>query len=150
MAGRYDNTGGAHWLYTRNWLSNTSVCEWEGIFCDFNHIVVIIQLPNNQLRGYITDACIPEHLESLVLDGNALRGAMPSFEHAKHLRVVTMSDNYLTGSVPSFKMQSTLEVIDLSGTLSPVLLSLGAGVCCDVTAFPKEDHTAAFLVPGPR
>jgi len=78
----FRDTGGESWLRKAGWLSDESICRWEGVVCGFY-----------ETSGPVT---------RLELAKNNLRGALPSsLALLKDLKVLDLSKNSLTGPVPA-------------------------------------------------
>ena len=98
----YNATGGEHWNWNRNWLTDRSLNTWSGIVTDAEGYVTEIFLPWNNL----TDSIPPElgnltRLKVLALYGNNLTGRIPP-ELGKLTRVrrFSLSSNKLEGPIP--------------------------------------------------
>jgi len=52
----YNSTNGSNWQRKENWLSDRSICEWQGVKCDSNQQVVTLSLAFNNLTGHIPDS----------------------------------------------------------------------------------------------
>ncbi len=96
----YSSTGGDDWHDNTGWSDDsvTSHCQWFGIKCNEDGLVIEINLRNNNLTG----------TGQSVFDG--LLGAF------KELKVLDLAENKLTGDLP-FKCIPTflkLEHIDVS------------------------------------
>jgi hypothetical protein len=50
----YYQQGGTKWRRSANWLSEKNACEWEGVECDENMHVRILNLDQNQLTGQVS------------------------------------------------------------------------------------------------
>lgn len=81
----YSSTGGGRWSNHSGWATESSVCDWYGVSCDFlegddaNHPVVV----------------------GLSLSLNNLEGTLPaSLAELRHLKSLSLSDNRLSGIVP--------------------------------------------------
>ena len=99
----YNATGGPNWERNENWLTDTSLSEWQGVETDGAGRVVVLVLSYNGLSGQIP----PEiggltGLTRLSLSGNDLTGGIPrELGGLSRLRVLVLAQNRLTGSIPS-------------------------------------------------
>jgi len=62
----YESTNGTNWLIQTDWLSDKSVCDWYGVFCDDNQHVVEIKLSTNMVAGssfHVSDILLLEDLQ---------------------------------------------------------------------------------------
>ncbi len=76
----YYATNGPNWIHNNSWLSGP-VVSWYGITTtNAGHNVGKIQLPNNNLAGYIS----------------------PLLGQLNYLYVLNLSDNHITGQIPEF------------------------------------------------
>jgi hypothetical protein len=99
----YNTTNGPNWVNNSNWLV-TRVPLWYGIFLDpSSYYVLIIQLPNNNLSGYISPLATQlSHLAALILSGNNITGQLPDWlGNCQNLNNIVLEDNLLTGSIPT-------------------------------------------------
>ena len=109
-------------------LGNSYTCDWPGITCDFDEIVVInIHLPNKNLQGtLITEIGLLTSLREINLSNNAMVGSIyPSvYNSLPHLEVFNIGTNEFGGSIPAgVLMHHQLKEFNISnnkffGTLS--------------------------------
>eukprot|EP00980_Cylindrotheca_fusiformis_P000269 scaffold66_cov115-Cylindrotheca_fusiformis.AAC.1 len=94
--------GGEEWTQekSKNWLSDTSECDWYGISCDDDGVIIELNLHKVQ------NATI----------GSALLGTIPSeIGLFTTLRSLKLTDNDFTGELPStLGCLTNLEILDLS------------------------------------
>ena len=50
--------GGIFWARTTNWLSEKDVCTWEGVGCNAENYVDILNLDENKMVGEVSEWCI--------------------------------------------------------------------------------------------
>ncbi|KAL3931468.1 MAG: hypothetical protein SGBAC_011295 [Bacillariaceae sp.] len=104
LASLYLSLDGAdQWTFKTNWMSATSVCEWQGVGCDANSIAVTaLQLGGNQLSGGLpVELTLLTKLTSLDLDNNGLGSKiLPELANLVELTNLNLSNNAFTGQVP--------------------------------------------------
>ena len=111
----YEDTDGANWSTSTNWLSDRPLGEWHGVRTDGDERVAGLLLSENQLRGRIP----PElgrlaNLQELVLHNNQLSGPIPpELGSLSNLQWLSLSENRLTGEIPA-EIGGLLELRDLS------------------------------------
>jgi hypothetical protein len=73
----YENTDGANWKLSTNWLESDDPCNWHGVSC-VDGSLVALDLFNNNLKGELPleIGAFPQ-LETLTLNDNPLTGAVP-------------------------------------------------------------------------
>ena len=130
----YDATDGPNWTYTTNWLSDRPVGDWYGVTTDDGGRVIRLELPKNQLNGWIP----PElgnlaNLKELDLKENTLSGEIPvEIRNLSNLTTLNLSRNQLAGQIPTqLGNLSKLVEIDLSvnrlvGQIPPQLGNLSS------------------------
>ena len=106
------------------WLSNESVCDWQGINCGGSEkegqssFVDYIELPGIDLEGTIpTELALLTHLTNLWLSSNNLVGTIPSVVLTKltDLTGIWLDINTLTGTLsPQVSSLSNLETLDIA------------------------------------
>lgn len=137
----YNSTTGAGWDRQENWLTTTTIGNWQGVTVSDGHVIELI-LPSNQLSGPIPpELASLANLLTLQLSFNQLTGSIPSeLGSLTNLETLDFIYNYLTGGIPTFLASlSQLKVLDLgvnqlTGPIPPELgnmtslLSLTLGV----------------------
>jgi Leucine-rich repeat (LRR) protein len=117
----YLSTEGSRWLKREGWLSQSSHCAWEGVYCASSESVAGVlglRLSDNGLSGTLPQALARLHrLRHLDLSGNHLRGELsPAFGSLRGLRSFLVRGNGLRGEVPlELGAATNLEKLDLSG-----------------------------------
>ena len=127
----YHATDGDNWRDNRDWLTDSGVDHWNGVWVEDGHVTVL-GLGLNQLNGVI-----PPELESLTslrmlfLYNNQLSGDIPlELVNLTRLETLSLSDNQLSGTVPlELGNMPLLEYLDLgnnqlSGAIPPELSNL--------------------------
>jgi len=142
----FNATEGENWNINTGWIdgyncTNCDVCAWEGITCNGANRVTRIELPMNNLEGYLPQQLIDlPYLEALSLfenqiyqnipgeifnilpllelnlNTNDISGSLPAeLTNAANLEALLISDNNLTGSIPDNIYELTnLVTLDLS------------------------------------
>ena len=88
------------WLKADNWMTNAHSCDWMGIECNEDKVIVSIDLERNRLSGKLPAdlAIIGSHLETLDLTSNLLanhgKGEFGMFETFTSLKTLLLDDNY--------------------------------------------------------
>ena len=49
----YIQQEGVGWNKTENWLTEESLCTWEGVFCDDEESVIGVDVEDNNLQGQV-------------------------------------------------------------------------------------------------
>ena len=98
----YNQTNGANWTRSHNWLSEKPVSEWANVAVDGQGNVKGLGLNSNNLKGQIPGELAQlSHLEELNLSDNELEGAIPSeLGSLAKLERLVLNSNQLTGSIP--------------------------------------------------
>ena len=98
----YNQTNGANWTRSHNWLSEKPVSEWANVAVDGQGNVKGLGLNTNNLKGRIPGELAQlSHLEELNLSDNELEGAIPSeLGSLAKLERLVLNSNQLTGSIP--------------------------------------------------
>ena len=99
----YNETDGANWRDSTNWLSDMLVGEWHGVTADADGRVTALGLFGNQLRGAIpSELGNLASLQELNLDYNELSGEIPvELGNLASLKRLVLNTNQLTGPIPS-------------------------------------------------
>ena len=100
----YFATGGRDWTIDSWWLSNITMCDWEGIHCYLDmEVVSEIVLINNDLDGSLpTELSMLTNLTQLVVNGNVLQGSLPSeIGSLSKLVQLKVANNNLSGEIPT-------------------------------------------------
>jgi Leucine-rich repeat (LRR) protein len=105
LATLYFALGGSVWRRNYGWLSTTTTtCEWEGVTCDRDALVVIdLDLLANNLEGNLpTRLGHLTNLERLVLGANGIGGPLPTeLGLLTSLQYLQLKSNIFAGELPS-------------------------------------------------
>jgi Leucine-rich repeat (LRR) protein len=122
-------TGVTSWSYQYNFLSSSSICEWNidvttvsandiaiGVLCNSDGRVSSIKIAQNNLQGtLISELGHLGKLEYLALNHNALKGSIPTqLAKLSTLSYLALHYNVMTGVLPSWLGDfSNLQVLGL-------------------------------------
>lgn len=117
----YYATDGPNWFNSSLWLTNTTVCDWDGVICsedEDSDLIDSYNLDNNNLSGPLaSELGTLSELISLNLSDNLLDGAIPeALGNLLDLKSLSLACNMLTGYVPkSLTSLTRLEDLCLGG-----------------------------------
>eukprot|EP00537_Pseudo-nitzschia_pungens_P001739 CAMPEP_0172368868 /NCGR_PEP_ID=MMETSP1060-20121228/29612_1 /TAXON_ID=37318 /ORGANISM="Pseudo-nitzschia pungens, Strain cf. cingulata" /LENGTH=500 /DNA_ID=CAMNT_0013093605 /DNA_START=54 /DNA_END=1556 /DNA_ORIENTATION=+ len=88
------------WRVADNWLTNAHSCDWMGVECNDDKVIVAIYLEKNRLSGKIPNeiAIIANNIDSLDFTDNIIHmrdNDFDAFLSLKRLKTLLMDDNYL-------------------------------------------------------
>jgi len=118
------DTKEAGWKTSSGWITNEDECNWHGISCNEDGLVIGIDLSNNHLTGsFPTEISLLQHtLESLDIGGNLVACSgedlywVSDMKALKHFDV-HLNNFYFDGIPPVFANHPSLEYVDISYTL---------------------------------
>ena len=125
----YNATNGDNWRGKDNWLSDSPVDNWFGVYASNDGCVNGLSLLDNQLSGGLpSELGQLVNLEWLDLDENHLTGAIPpELGNLANLVSLDLRENQLTGVIPpELGKLANLEQLDLlenqlTGAIPPEL-----------------------------
>jgi len=102
----YDATSGATWTNNTNWLSTeVAPCDWFGVHCNQQGVLIGLELPNNNLTGELPGALWnTTSLQFLTLRENNLSGSFPdaeTFAALTQLSGLDLGGNDYSGGLPA-------------------------------------------------
>lgn len=95
-----------------NWMSTLDHCTWDGVSCNTDGYVAVINLPQSGLSGSLPYLKMDD-LEYLTLPENSLNGAIPNFDMG-NLEQMILNDNSLENGIPAFTNMDNLLDMKLS------------------------------------
>eukprot|EP00591_Stephanopyxis_turris_P008239 CAMPEP_0195508110 /NCGR_PEP_ID=MMETSP0794_2-20130614/1407_1 /TAXON_ID=515487 /ORGANISM="Stephanopyxis turris, Strain CCMP 815" /LENGTH=849 /DNA_ID=CAMNT_0040634985 /DNA_START=22 /DNA_END=2571 /DNA_ORIENTATION=+ len=128
----FHSTGGDGWIHDIGFMSDKSICEWNGlfvddssdafyqagIFCNEDLLVGVLHLPNsNNLVGTLPkEMSLLRNMVEFNINHNSISGPIPSsVTGLVKLRKLSLMYNDLTGSIPdSIGSLGNLEIFELS------------------------------------
>jgi hypothetical protein len=99
----YYATGGPGWLAAANWMTNVSVCNWQGIDCDVDSRVTSLQFTEqNNMTGTLPETLGDlELLTHLNFAQSDIGGTIPNiFGRLAKLQNLILGNNKFEGSFP--------------------------------------------------
>lgn len=94
------NTNFSTWTRKDNWMTQESFCTWQGIYCNNQSHVWLIQLHTNNLRGEIVSFDAFSKAKYISMHSNGLLGTLPSLERLPDLETLNVGNNSLAGTLP--------------------------------------------------
>ena len=94
------NTNFSTWTRKENWLTQESFCSWQGIYCNNQSHVWLIQLHTNNLRGEIVSFDAFPKVKYISMHSNGLIGTLPSLQRLPRLETLNVGNNSLAGTLP--------------------------------------------------
>jgi Ricin-type beta-trefoil lectin domain len=113
----YFGTDGPNWFNSSLWLSNTTVCEWDGVVCSAEDDLDLINsyiLNSNGLVGALqSELGTLSELTSLDFSENMLSGSLPDeIGNLVELSSLSLACNALTGDLPE-TLSNLIQLEDL-------------------------------------
>ena len=110
------------WKSADNWMSDADSCDWMGVECNDENVIIAIYLEKNRLSGKIPVdiAIISNKIQTLDFTDNIMHmrdDDFDSFQSLSNLRTLLMDDNYLfhdKGLPPQMTALTNLEKLRLS------------------------------------
>eukprot|EP00526_Cylindrotheca_closterium_P004700 CAMPEP_0113649502 /NCGR_PEP_ID=MMETSP0017_2-20120614/26301_1 /TAXON_ID=2856 /ORGANISM="Cylindrotheca closterium" /LENGTH=769 /DNA_ID=CAMNT_0000561875 /DNA_START=81 /DNA_END=2386 /DNA_ORIENTATION=- /assembly_acc=CAM_ASM_000147 len=109
----YIQQQGEGWIKKTNWLTEETMCKWEGIYCDDEESVIGIDVQDNKLKSQLTNGVgMYDFLEFISVRRNELNGTIPQELFASStLKSIDLYDNNFVGEIPSFDNDIPLETL---------------------------------------
>ena len=125
-----------------NWMSTSDHCNWEGISCNNDSYVTVINLTSEKLSGSLPYLKM-DKLEYLTLPHNALNGAIPNFD-MENLEQMILNDNNLENGIPKFIMPNLrdMKLSDNNFASIPNLLD----TCPSLASITLTNNSHALLL----
>eukprot|EP00542_Grammatophora_oceanica_P009915 CAMPEP_0194043426 /NCGR_PEP_ID=MMETSP0009_2-20130614/15060_1 /TAXON_ID=210454 /ORGANISM="Grammatophora oceanica, Strain CCMP 410" /LENGTH=615 /DNA_ID=CAMNT_0038687627 /DNA_START=420 /DNA_END=2267 /DNA_ORIENTATION=+ len=128
----YQSWDGDNWSGNNRWLSNKTVCSWEGVYCDVDENVDELYftetLPHGNIPSFLGQL---DGIHTLIISGDQVGGTIPSeIGELTGLTKLGMYEAGLTGTIPTtIGLLTNLVSLDLygnslSGKLPKSLLQL--------------------------
>ncbi|USN57192.1 MAG: hypothetical protein H6766_01670 [Candidatus Peribacteria bacterium] len=101
----YDSTDGANWYTNTNWDTDSDICGWYGLSCDYGDIVPHVNqvsLGYNNLIGTLPASLADvTYMQYFSLSDSGITGSLPDSRSAwSNIYSFQISDTQLTGSLP--------------------------------------------------
>ena len=98
----FNSTDGTNWINNDNWMTNTPLDTWEGVYTNDNFDVTVLNLKNNNLNGELpTQIGNVNKLTYVDLSTNDLRGQLPDeLGKIEPLIRLYLQNNKLEGELP--------------------------------------------------
>jgi hypothetical protein len=148
------------WYAADRWMTTAHSCDWMGVICNEDKVIVSIDLERNRLSGKLPLdlEIIGTNLESLDMTSNTIAmsgGDFNVFRKLPALKTLLMDDNYLyhDGGLPQqFRHLTNLEKIRLSYNLFEGQLESGAdpvlGAMTKLTHLEIESNFLTGTMPS--
>jgi Leucine-rich repeat (LRR) protein len=126
LATFYVELFGSNWTSQEKWLSEASICKWEGVTCDDEGRLQILELSDNKLFGSGVSTKDGKHLSTESANNNveasqfadlsfALSQVPPEIALLKYMQQFLAAKNQIGGAFPEGLFSiSNLQLIDLN------------------------------------
>ena len=132
-----------NWVFSKNWLSGASICDWDLVGCDASGHVKILSLSFNNMTGFLPPSLgALKHLLDLDIEGNHISGAFPSSVATglANLQELGIGSNKFQGVAP-------VELCGLRATQGPACDASGNDWACPLPACLVQ-HCGATCTPA--
>ena len=139
------------WVDNTNWLDpSKSVCEWQGLSCNDDGRISVLDLGNQNLHGTIPpELGVLDNLDFVYLFRNSLTGTIPSeLGSLGDVDFMLLNENLLTGTIPD-ELSGLLDADDLylfdnqlTGTIPD-----GFGGLVDLVNLYMHDNILSGTIP---
>ncbi|KAL3921736.1 MAG: hypothetical protein SGILL_002588, partial [Bacillariaceae sp.] len=148
------------WFAADRWMTTAHSCDWMGIICNEDKVIVSIDLERNRLSGGLPMelVIIGQFLESIDMTSNTISisgGGFNVFRNLPALKTLLMDDNYLyhdAGLPQQFRHLTNLEKMRLSYNLFEGTLESGAnpvlGAMTKLTHLEIESNFLTGTMPA--
>jgi len=129
------STGGKNWQEGDTWLTSKHECDWKGLYCNENLVIIKISQDDNTLTGTLPfEICQLPLLKRIDLDNNQIGGTIPkNIGRCKNLEVIDIDSNFITSSFPDSIFDiPKLQVLDVDSNLMTGTLSARFGKLVDL------------------
>ncbi|OAY45301.1 receptor-like protein kinase 7 [Manihot esculenta] len=102
-----------------SWTRENSVCNFTGIICNDNGLVKEINLPQQQLEGFLPfdSICSLQSLKKISLGSNSLHGGISEeLKNCRSLQVLDLGGNLFSGHVPELSSLRELRFLSLNAS----------------------------------
>ncbi len=125
----YEATNGKQWFNNLDWLSEKDECEWFGVNCNTEGLVVEVDLSKCQKGFLFLSVYSQAYLISSIKisDENFVSGTIPSefMSGIPSLESIQLYNNRLSGKIPnSLSSLSNLDMLDLEGNVLTGMVNL--------------------------
>jgi hypothetical protein len=103
LASVYYSMGGENWPNQQNWLSDESICQWQGLDCDAFDVLRELDLSDNSLEGRVPfEFAMLDTLQAVALRSNQLSGELNGaiFGFLPRLTILYLNNNQFSGEIP--------------------------------------------------
>eukprot|EP00553_Chaetoceros_curvisetus_P013238 CAMPEP_0204641888 /NCGR_PEP_ID=MMETSP0717-20131115/51386_1 /ASSEMBLY_ACC=CAM_ASM_000666 /TAXON_ID=230516 /ORGANISM="Chaetoceros curvisetus" /LENGTH=780 /DNA_ID=CAMNT_0051662613 /DNA_START=78 /DNA_END=2421 /DNA_ORIENTATION=- len=118
------------WRRNENWMSESDICDWQGIRCDDTAAENRRKLQDGEENDG-TETATPRAITSIMLNGNNLRGTIsPEIALLTDLETLALVGNWISGTIPpelyDLPNLQALDLYDnvLTGQISPNISKL--------------------------
>lgn len=145
----YQNAGGPNWINT--WDLSLPLETWYGVGLNENGCVISLELPNNNLNGFISSEITKiSNLQLLNCSTNNLQSDLPTdIGDLYKLEYLDLSNNQISGTFPS-SMWNLINVlhIDLQSNLISGELSPNIGSLKKLTDLYLSNNNIGGIIPA--
>ncbi|XWS40336.1 hypothetical protein CRYUN_Cryun18bG0132200 [Craigia yunnanensis] len=102
-----------------SWTQEKSACNFSGVVCNSNGFVTEINLPQQQLVGYLPfdSICELQSLEKINLGNNSLHGKISGdLKKCARLQYLDLGQNAFSGEVPDLSSLNGLKFLNLNNS----------------------------------
>uniref|UniRef100_A0A7S4VC58 Leucine-rich repeat-containing N-terminal plant-type domain-containing protein n=1 Tax=Ditylum brightwellii TaxID=49249 RepID=A0A7S4VC58_9STRA len=149
--GGIGKSNGGQWVNSAGFLSELTTCDWMGVTCKEDGIVIeMIIFENNGLSSSIPpELSLLSSLKHLDLNNNDITGIIPSeIGLLQHLNYINLSHNDFKNEIPNSLFNcSKLQYIDLSNNNLVGSISSNIGSLLDLTSIALSNNVLVGSVP---